>query len=505
MSTAIPSNIAKYIRSIWMSEMILAYLHLDEQGYLIKWGGYLSHYGLTHLVAGQPAIEQINFLEGILPVTHTEILEFIHFEGGSIAHIHIIPSSQGPWILLLDATIEYQSQQQMQQQINELSLLTYQQVHMMQELEVARQRLAEEKVKLEEISELKNRFITVLYEKLRTPLAYLGGYNKLLNEAQQVNAHEATYLASVKNDTHHLLTLVNKILGRIKQEANQITVHPTACEIKQIVNDIYSLFSSVAQQKGLTFEIHWQTPIPTRVTVDEIKLRQIFINLITHAFGLTEKGSVRMTLGWQAEALEFVITGKGTLTPSETQHKIFMPFYHEEAGFNIGLTMSHHLVALMGGELKLHFSPKKGIKLSGFVRAPVTQSCQATPLPHHAKILVADDNKIIHELIRIYLQEGGYRVVSAKNGEEAVHLAMETQPDLVLMDMHMPIMDGYRAVQKLRALHFSKPIIAISASTLISDQNAALEAGCNQYLTKPVYMKNLLETVALALDHPCPA
>ena len=505
MLTAIPANVIKYVRSIWMSEMILAYLHLDEQSCLVNLGGYLSHYGLNQLIIGQPAVEQISFLEGVLPVTHTEVLEFVHLEGGSIAHIHIIPSAQGTWVLFFDATIEYQGQQQMQQQINELSLLTYQQIHMMQELEVARQRLAEEKLKLEEISELKNRFITVLYEKLRTPLAYLGGYNKLLNEAQQVNAHETTYLASVKNDTNQLLNLVNKILSRIKQEANQIEAHPTNCEVKQVVNDVYSLFSSVAQQKGLTFEIHWQTPIPTKLILDEIKLRQILINLITHAFSLTEKGFVRMTLGWQTETLEFTITGKGTLTPSETQHRIFMPFYHEEVGFNIGLTMSHHLVALMEGELKLHFSPKKGIKLSGFIKAPTPQLCQNIHLSHHAKILVADDNKIIHELIRVYLQEGGYRVVSAKNGEEAVHLALETQPDLVLMDMHMPIMDGYRAVQKLRSLQFSKPIIAISASTLISDQNAALEAGCNQYLTKPVYMKNLLETVALALDHPCPA
>ena len=108
----IPVSIAKYIRSMWMAEMIITYLHIDKHGNLVDWGGYPQHYGLTDLTAGKSATEQINFLEGLLNISHTEILEFVGVGNGRCAHVHLLPLKNGTWVLMFDATKEHNRQQQ---------------------------------------------------------------------------------------------------------------------------------------------------------------------------------------------------------------------------------------------------------------------------------------------------------------------------------------------------------------------------------------------------------
>jgi signal transduction histidine kinase/CheY-like chemotaxis protein len=505
----IPLRIAEYIRSIWMSEMIISYLSIDEQGNLVDWGGYPRHYGLTNLVVGQPVMEQVVFLEGMLPVFRTQVLQFVSLEGGRSAHVHIVPFEEGTWVLLFDATVQHDQQQKMQQQVNDLSLLTYRQSQLVQELESARRRLAEEKQQLEQASELKSRFIATLSHELRTPLTSIVGYTKLLDDAQQADAREAKYLSSVKNNANHLLALIDNILDQTKLEMGQVVLQPVSCEIRQLMSGIKALFFPTAQEKGLAFETSLQATLPARVMLDELHFRQVLINLITNAFKFTKQGFVQVAVAWQAERLEFAVADSGPGISTEAQSKIFTAFHRERTalalpGVGLGLAISHHLVELMGGELKVDSSPGQGAVFSGFIQAPLAQ---AIPLnrevsPHTAaKILIADDNIVINDLMEIYLQEGGYTVVRAVNGEEAINLALETQPDLILMDLQMPVIDGYTATQKLRAQHFSQPIIALSASTVASDRSAALQAGCNDYLTKPVYIETLLTAIATALNH----
>lgn len=134
MSLTIPFSIARYIRSVWMSKTSVAYLRLDQEGKLIEWGGMPEHYGLLDLHVGQAATEQISFLEGMFPMEHPQVLEFLRTDSGCCAHIHLVPYHNGIWVILFDATSEHDRQQQTQQRLNELSLSAYRQTQAIEQM-----------------------------------------------------------------------------------------------------------------------------------------------------------------------------------------------------------------------------------------------------------------------------------------------------------------------------------------------------------------------------------
>jgi len=502
----IPLSIAKYVRSMWMAETIMTYLHIDEQGNLLDWGGYPQHYGLTDLTTGEPAIEQVNFLDGMLNVPHTQVLRFIRVGGGRSAHVHIIPHEKGVWVLIFDATVEHEQQQQMQQHLNELSILGYRQSQLLQELETARQQLMGEKYQLEKVSELKSQLITTLSQELRTPLNSIVGYTKLLDEAEEADALQANYLASVKNNANHLLSLIDNVLDQATLEAGRVELNPSSCDVRQMLNSLRTLFLPSAQEKGLTFEIEILASTPAQVILDELAFRQVLTNLITNALKLTEKGFVRVSMNWQEGRLEFAVSDSGTGISTEAQQKIFTTTSHSESteqdlpGAELGLAISHHLVKLMEGELSIESSLEEGSTFKGFVQAPIAHILispeeRSEESQINAVVLVADDSPDIRNLMEIYLEEGGYMAVTVSNGDEAILLAQQLNPDLILMDLQMPGTNGYEAVKQLRADHFTQPIIALSASNLAQDKSYALEVGCDHYLNKPIFPDELLKAI----------
>lgn len=515
MST-IPLSIAKYIRAWWMSELILTYIHIDREGLLAGWGGHPRHYGFPPLITGKPAIEQIPFLEGLLPVQHTEVLEFVQLERGRAAHIHLIPFHGGTWVLLFDATAEHDRQQKIQQQLNELSLLNYRQSCLVQELETARQALQGEKQRLEKAESVKSQFIAGLSHELRAPLTSIVGYTNLLNQIQQVDQQESEYLSSVRSNASHLLALIDNILDQTRLETGQVLLQPANCNIKQLVTDIRALFFPLTREKELTLEMQTSDNLPALLVVDELRFRQVLINLLNNALKFTQQGFIRLRLSWQEDRLIFEVTDSGPgITPASLE-KIFMPYHREKEartrqGVGLGLAITSQLVELMGGQIKVSSTLGKGSVFSGFVKAitavklTAEQTAETTIPPETAarekgkKVLIAEDTLVIRVLMENYLQESGYIVFSASDGEEAVKLAESVQPDLVLMDMLMPQMDGYTAVQTLRAIGFTKPIIALSASSVTEDKEAAFQAGCDEYLLKPVSLEALLDTVAQML------
>lgn len=150
----IPPTIVKYVRSLCAAKFFISYLRVDARGILVDWGGYSEHYGLKNLVTGQPAVEQAHFLEGFLPATQTEVLEFLRLESGYCAHVHIVPFQGDTWVLLFDATAEHEQQQMARQRAHELHLLLNQQSRLIRQLESAHNALLEEKRRLEGVINL---------------------------------------------------------------------------------------------------------------------------------------------------------------------------------------------------------------------------------------------------------------------------------------------------------------------------------------------------------------
>ncbi|MDM8565938.1 response regulator [Candidatus Halobeggiatoa sp. HSG11] len=502
--TNIPANVIEYIQSMWMAEMILTYLHIDKQGCLIDWGGYPQHYGLTTLVKDKSVVEQVDFLDGFLDVTHTEVLQYLNIGGNRCINAHIVPLDDGIYVLLFDVTDEHDRQQKMQQQVNELSILTYRQSQLLQELEATRITLSKEKQQLEQASKLKSDFIATLSHELRTPLTSIMGYTKLLDDAKQADEYESNYLKSVKKNANHLLSLIDNVLDQTKLEIGQIKLHPNNCNIKQLLTDLKVLFLPIAQEKGLLFDIIIPNNLPVQLIIDELRFRQILINLITNGIKYTDKGFVEVNITWQNERLEFIVTDSGPGISSESQQKIFTAFHRENTanhlpGVGLGLTISYHLVELMKGQLSVESSPQFGSNFTGFIVADSVQFANASNVQiNHTniKVLLVDDSIDLRSLIELYLENDGYTVMTAGDGQEAIKLALQTKPDIILMDMQMPILDGYNAVQQLRDKEFTKPIIALSGSNIEHDRDYAFKVGCDKYITKPIVPEDLLNVIS---------
>ncbi|EIJ40969.1 signal transduction histidine kinase [Beggiatoa alba B18LD] len=516
----IPLSIAKYAHTLWMSELVLTYLHVDEEGILVSWGGYPRHYGLGELKTDMPVVEQVYVLEGLLPVTHTQIVEFISMGNGRVAHIHLLPFHKGTWVLMLDATEEHDRQQRLQQQANELSILTYRQSRLLQELENIRRNLEHEKNQLQQANEQKTRFIASLSHELRAPLASIMGYTKLLNDAQETAPQNNDYLSAVENNANHLIRLVDDILEQAKLDIGNIQLKPIACNLSELINNLRQLFLPVAKEKHLDFQIvtRENSFLPS-VLIDEIRLRQVFINLINNALKFTAQGYVHVTVEWREDQLSFTIEDSGVGISEEGLKKLFTAFYRDkttenQAGTGLGLSISQKIVQLMNGNIGVNSVEGKGATFKVIVRAPRVWQAELLTIQRDTrqhptspvksiqnkqeKLLLAEDTEVLRLLFKLILHEH-YQLIMANNGEEAVRLAFVEKPDIVLMDLQMPVMNGYDAIKQLRAEGFHAPIIALSASNFEEDRNYAMQLGCNAYLTKPVDNQRLLNTITQVL------
>ncbi len=505
----VPFSIIKYARTLWLSEMVLTYLHVDEQGCLVSWGGHPRHYGLTDLKTGMLASEQIALLEGLLPIKHTEVLEFVGLTCGRVAHIHLLPFKNGTWILLFDATAEHDRQQKTQQQANELSILTYRQSRLMEDLETMREKLEQEKQQLQLANEQKSRFIASLSHELRAPLASIIGYTRLLEDDVKTNEIEE-YLNVVQNNSSHLLKLIDNVLDQAKLEIGKIQLKPNPCELKKFFEELRDLFFPIAKEKNLRFDVKVEGLLPSKVMIDEIRLRQVFINLINNALKFTAVGFVNVKVEWANNKLFIAISDSGAGISAEGIKKLFTAFYREahtsnQQGAGLGLSITQQIVQLMEGEIRVESELGKGSTFFVEVNATNIETEKKDVAENKAtqftlkngqryKILVAEDTSILQILVKLYLRDH-YDLVFAENGAEVLELAFSESPNLILMDLQMPIMNGFEASRHLRANGCQIPIIAISASSFSEDLTYAKQVGCNGYLTKPLDQNKLLQTI----------
>ncbi len=528
MNDTPPLSIVKYLRSFCMADNILTYLHIDEEGNLVAWGGYPRHYGLDNLAVGQAATEQLFFLEGMLPLEHSQILKFLALEGGQVAHIHLLPIRSSTWVLLFDASQAHDQQQEMQQQLNELSILSYRQSRMLQDLEETRHKLLEEKQKLAEANKLKGEFIAGLSHELRTPLSSIVGYTKLLDESPAAKEQMSNYLGTVQNNAEQLLGLIDNVLDQARLDSNSVEIKPVTCHVRKLLDNLKQLFFPMAREKRLNFQINISLNTPDHIQIDELHLRQILINLMTNALKFTHEGEVSVNVSWAANTFYFSVKDSGPGIDKAQQEKIFKAFHRSEntqhvQGAGLGLSISYRLVEQMGGKLEVESSLGQGATFHGQVYAPQAQNLsidhmleksqpqdnihdpaatqiQVSDEPKKATILLAEDSRGIRMLMELYIQEGGYQVLSVEDGEAAVQLALAEQPDLILMDMQMPVLDGFHAVEQLRSKGCVTPIIALSASHIDLDKQQALSVGCNDYLIKPIELQTLLTTLKRFLE-----
>ncbi len=405
----------------------------------------------------------------------------------------------------------------------------------LQELVTERtQELADALDKAQAANQAKSEFLANMSHELRTPLNAIMGFTDLLRRDGQTSAAERDeWLRTIHTSGGHLLTLINDVLDLSKIEAGQMEVERIEVDPNSLVREVVSLLRPRAIEKGLELSAHFVGRVPTVIQTDPLRLRQVLVNLLGNAIKFTEQGAVTITMQHhrvgKAHCVQFDVTDTGVGMTQEQAEGIFEPFVQADTsvtrkfgGTGLGLAISSRLAEMLGGEVTVSSNPGTGsvfrvqinageIGENDFLDGAMTEtivakrsSSKLTPSQQvfsaEHRILVVDDGMTNRKLIKLVLTRAGANVTQAENGREACALAMSTAFGVILMDMQMPVMDGYTATRELRANGIECPIIALTAHAMKGDRERCLKAGCSDYLAKPINTDALIETVAEALD-----
>lgn len=353
----------------------------------------------------------------------------------------------------------------------------------------------------------KSSFLANISHELRTPLNAVLGYSQILQRSTNLDDTQRRGLDAIHHSGDYLLTLINDILDLAKIEAGRFELVSHACDLRGLCHSLSHLFKLRAQGKGISFE--WECPelLPS-VDADEKRLRQILINLLGNAVKFTESGGVVLHTEYQNEQLKITINDTGIGIDSLHLERIFEPFSqagdaaYKAQGTGLGLAITRKLVSMMGGEIKVTSQPGQG---SCFViELPLQENKTYVPPPvldfRSAKsylretgqgpyrVLVVDDIEMNRNLLSSMLTELGFEVQSAVDGFSCLNQLEQIQPDLILMDLVMPGIDGLETCRRIkqRPKYQQLPIIAVSARAFPEDRQKCLDAGCIEHIAKPV-------------------
>jgi signal transduction histidine kinase/ActR/RegA family two-component response regulator len=397
--------------------------------------------------------------------------------------------------------------------------------------------LAVAKDQAEAFSRCKTEFLANMSHEIRTPMTAILGYaDVLLEEGDLSQAPDSRIdaICTIKRNGDHLLRIINDILDLSKIEAGKMTVESLFCSPVQLLADVESLMRVRADSKGLDFRVECPGELPETIRSDPTRLRQILVNLVGNAVKFTDRDSVRVIarlVRGERSLLEFDVIDSGVGLTREQTERLFKAFSQADAsttrsfgGTGLGLVISKRLAEMLGGDITIvetqpgvgttfrltlslgSLTNVKMVSVEGGMSKLIRQ--KAPPSPDSSsgqltgcRILLAEDGLDNQRLIAFVVQKSGAQVVTVENGQMAVDqaLAAEEQGNpfqVILMDMQMPVMDGYQAVALLRAKRYCRPIIALTAHAMTGDREKCIAMGCDDYATKPIDRSKLIETIA---------
>ncbi len=411
------------------------------------------------------------------------------------------------------------------------------------ELEAAMEQLEAAKLAAEAATRAKSEFLANMSHEIRTPMTAILGFAENLLDPDLPEEERLAAVHTIQRNGQHLLQLINDILDISKIEAGKLEVEHIICSPIQILADVRSLMQVRADQKGIKLDVDFDGPMPKHIHSDPTRLRQILVNLVGNAIKFTERGGVRIVARFLEHAdgvngqptvqFDVIDTGIG-MTPEQKAH-LFQPFTQADTsttrrfgGTGLGLMISRRLARMLGGDITVESQPGRGstftvtiatgdidgVEMINDPAAELARAASSTdpgvPVKPNrrlnCRVLLAEDGPDNQRLIVHVLKKAGADVTVVENGQQAIEAAMaaqEDQPfDVILMDMQMPVMDGYQATAELRRRGYDRPVIALTAHAMATDRQKCLEAGCDDYATKPIDRRKLIDLVADLTEKP---
>jgi signal transduction histidine kinase/HPt (histidine-containing phosphotransfer) domain-containing protein len=390
------------------------------------------------------------------------------------------------------------------------------------ELEASRDRARQAQAEAERACSFKSSFLADMSHEIRSPMTSILGYAEFLHsegDLSRAPTDRVEAIDAILRSSHHLLDVINNLLDHSRIEAGKVQVERSRFSPAELVRDVCGLLGLRARSKGLTLEAESDGSIPATMESDPTRLRQILINLVTNAIRYTRTGGVRLRvrhLGGPAERMQFDVIDTGPGISAEELSRLFARF--EQAGgaaaaggTGLGLAISRQLARMLGGDVTATSRPGEGSTFRVEVEAGRTEGTGALegaiaarePEPGFTvpcRILLAEDGEDNRRLLAHHLRKAGAHVGLAENGRLAVEMALAAAGageayDAVLMDMEMPVLDGYAAVRRLRSGGYRGLVIGLTGHTLPGDREKCLTAGCDDYAAKPISRRRLIELV----------
>lgn len=379
----------------------------------------------------------------------------------------------------------------------------------------------------DEASRLKGEFLANMSHEIRTPMNSILGFSELLLTRIKDETNRE-YVKTILTSGRNLLTLLNDILDLSKIEAGKLELQYNPANFRELLQDVKQIFIIKANEKKIDLDYILDESIPNYLVIDDTRLRQILLNLVGNAIKFTKKGFVHINAyprKTSEKSLDLVIevSDSGIGIPKEQMNVIFEAFRQQDGqsqkvygGTGLGLTITRRLVEMMNGYITLESEVNKGSTFRIFL--PDIQIPNNSDIQENDKIdtpeifdvefcgstvLIVDDTDVNRQLIVEILKNHNLKLIQANNGKYAVEFAIQYKPDIIFMDIKMPVMDGYEATRLIKANTDiqSIPVIALTASTMKSDEDKIQEIGFNGFIRKPLERKDLFETLVKYLPH----